>query len=215
MPDDKLEKMIEGKVKPIVESAMQKYLGVTISEIEHDISDKLKKSPLLEFDVNTHLPFKQAKKEFKRAYIRRLLQLNLGNVAEVARIAGLDRRSIHRLMQELQIEADEFRRVLMRGSYVKQTEIKNIIESSLEQYRGAIHPDKYESLYDHAPDISRNIVKELPERPLPLKDAIQAFEKKFLRKALREADGNISRAAKRIGLRFETMHRKLKALGLI
>lgn len=215
MPDDKLEKMIEGKVKPIVEGAMQKYLGVTISEIEQDISDRLKKSPLLEFDVNTGLPFKEAKKQFKRAYIRRLLQLNLGNVAEVARIAGLDRRSIHRLMQELRVDADEFRRVLVRGSYVKQAEIKNIIESSLEQYRSVIHPEKYESFYDHAPDISKNIVKELPERPLPLKDAIRAFERKYLRKALEESNNNISRAAKRIGLRFETMHRKLKALGLI
>ena len=101
MPEEELEKIIDKKVKPLVEEAMQKHLGITISEIEADISDKLKKAPLLEFEVDTKIPFKQAKKNFKKKYLTRLLQLNLGNVAEVARIARIDRRSIHRLIAEL------------------------------------------------------------------------------------------------------------------
>ena len=41
-----LEKLIDAKVKPLLEEAMHKNLGVTVSEIELDITDRLK-SPLL------------------------------------------------------------------------------------------------------------------------------------------------------------------------
>jgi len=211
---DQLEKMIDAKIKPLLEGAMQKHLGITVNEIEHDISDKLKKSPLLEFDINTSVPFKAAKKQFKRDYINRLLQLNLGNVAEVARVSGIDRRSVHRLITELGIDPDKFREVLLRSAYVKQAEVKNIIESSLENYKGVLNPEKYQTFYEHAPDLSKDIIRELPESPLPMKDAEKEWEKKFLQKALSENDNNISKTAKKIGLRFETLHRKLKSLGL-
>ena len=212
---DQLEKLIDSKVKPLVESAMQKFLGITISEIEDDISDRLKRSPLLEFEIDTSVPFKEAKKLFKRQYLRRLLQLNLGNVAEVARISGIDRRSIHRLISELGVDPDEFRNVLVRGAYVKQAEVKNIVESSLETYKGALNPEKFEAFYDHAPELSKDIMKELPEAPLTMKEAEKEWEKKYLKKALVEKDGNISKTAKCIGLRFETLHRKLRYLGII
>jgi DNA-binding NtrC family response regulator len=213
--DEKLEKLIDEKVRPIVEEAMQKYLGVTVSEIEQDISDKIKKSPLIEFDIDTSIPFKQAKKSFKKKYINRLLQLNLGNVAEVARVSGLDRRSVHRLITELSIDPDKFRHILMRGAYVKRAEVKNIIESSVEHYKSALNPDKYSAFYEHVPKISEDIAKELPAAPLPIKEAERQWEKKFLAKALEENNHNISQTAKKIGIRFETLHRKLKSLGLI
>lgn len=213
--DEKLERLIEQKVKPIVEEAMQKHLGITISEVEHDISDRIKKSPLIEFDIDISVPFKQAKRLFKKKYINRLLQLNLGNVAEVARISGLDRRSVHRLITELDIDPDRFRQVLMRGAYVKKAEVKNIIESSVEHYKSALNPEKYHQFYEHVPELSEDIARELPESPLPLKDAEKEWEKRFLSRALANNNHNISRTAKKIGLRFETLHRKLKSLGLI
>ena len=48
-----------------------------------------------------------------------------------------------------------------------------------------------------------------------MKDAEREFEKKYLKAALQENDNNISKTARKIGLRFETLHRKLKSLGLI
>lgn len=212
---EKLEKILDSKVKPIVEEAMQKHLGITINEIETDISDQLKKSPLLDIDIDTSIPFKEAKKNFKRKYITRLLQLNLGNISEVSRKAGIDRRSIHRLIRELDIDPEAYREILIRGTYIKQAEVKNIIESSLETYRNVLAPEKFESLYSHAPDISRNILRELPESILPLAESIKKFEKKYLSKALEENNHNISETARVIGLRFETLHRKLKSLKII
>ncbi len=209
-----LEKLIEDKIKPMLEEAMQKNLGITVSELETDISDRLKRSSLLEFDVDTRLKFKDAKKKFKREYVAHLLQLNFGNVADVAKIALVDRRSIHRIVAEMKIEVQKFRDNMQKGEYVKQLAVQDIIQESLEHYKTALNPVKYEALYKQAPSLSKNIIKELPETPKNLKEAEKEFEKRYFEKALHENNSNISRTARKIGLRFETLHRKLKSLAI-
>ena len=49
---------------------------------------------------------------------------------------------------------------------------------------------------------------------LPLAEAREAFEKRYLAKVLAETKGNVSRAAERLGLDRTTLHRKMKSLGL-
>lgn len=209
-----LETIVESRVRPLLAGAMHEKLGVTIAEIQSDISDKLKRSALLEYDVDTALPFKQAKKRFKRQYVARLLQLNSGNVADVARIAEVDRRSIHRIIAEAKIEVQKFREMFDRA-YFKQMAVQDIIQGSLEQYKSSLHPVKYKALYSEAPQLSKNIVRELPESPKTLKEAEKEFERRYLEVVLAENQNNISKTARKIGLRFETLHRKLKSLGLL
>ena len=60
--------------------------------------------------------------------------------------------------------------------------------------------------------LSSDIVKKLPAVEMSWDDAEVEFEKKYLEKALAENKGNISKTAKAIGLRYETLHRKLKKL---
>lgn len=210
-----LEEVIDKRVKPMVDKAMHKWLGVTVSEIKADVSDKLKRSPLLEYEISTKLPFKKAKKLFKKLYLSKLLQAFSGNITDVAEAAGLDRRSVHRLIEELGLDPEEFRRSIAKTEYVKQEAVKSIIQSSAEVYKGSLSPTKFKSFYEHVPELSKDIVKELPATPLTLKEAEQEFERAYLRKALKENKGNVTKTAKKIGLRFETLHRKLKALNLI
>lgn len=210
-----LERIVEAKIKPMLEEAMHKKLGITVAELETDITDKLKRSSLLSFNVDTSVPFKEAKRKFKQEYIARLLQLNFGNVAEVAKIAGVDRRSVHRVVAEMKLNVQDIREnVLQKGAYVKQMAVQDIIEESLESYKSALHPRKYQAFYQQAPELSKNIMDKIPEKPWPLKVALAEFERRYFEKALKESDGNISKAARRIGIRFETLHRKLKALGI-
>jgi len=166
----------------------------------------------LEFEVDTKLKFKDAKKKFKREYVAHLLQLNFGNVADVAKIASVDRRSIHRIVAEMKIEVQKFRDMMQKGQYVKQLAVQDIIQESLETYKGALNPRKYEALYREAPVLSKNIIREIPETPKTLKEAEREFETRYFEKALAESNHNISKTARRIGLRFETLHRKLKSL---
>ncbi len=209
-----LENLVEKRVKPIVEKAMHDFLGVTITEIESDISDKLKRSPLIDFEIDTKIPFKKAKKAFKKIYLTRLLKLKSGNISDVARISGLDRRSIHRLVIELKIKIEQFRKELEKTEYTKHEAVQNIVEEAVDTYKSALNPTKLKEFYRHAPSISKNIARELPTAPLPLSIAEKEFEKAYLKKALKENKNNISKTAKKIGLRFETLHRKLKTLKL-
>lgn len=211
---ESLDKVIREKVKPIVDEAMHRFLGMTVNEISGDISDKLKKSPLLEFEVDTSLSFKKAKDLFRRQYIIRLLQTHYGNISIVAKVAGLDRRSIHRLIRRLKIDSERFRKDLMKPEYVRQEVVATMIEHTLDEYKEIINPKKLEEAYKNVPDLSKDIVKELPEAPLTLKDAEREFEKKYLEVVLSENKGNISQTARQIKLRYETLHRKMKELGM-
>ncbi|MBN1644418.1 hypothetical protein JW851_00055 [Candidatus Woesearchaeota archaeon] len=207
-----LELIVKKRVKPILEKAMHDFLGVTITEIEEDISDKIKHSPLIEFEIDTKISFKKAKKNFKKMYLHRLLKSHSGNISDVAKISGLDRRSVHRLVIELKIKIDQFRKEFKKEEYTKHEAVQNIVEETVETYKSALNPTKLKEFYKHAPSISKNIARELPKSPLTLSAAEKEFEKAYLKKALKENNNNISKTAKKIGLRFETLHRKLKQL---
>jgi len=211
--DSELENLINVKVKPLLDEAMQKNLGITVSELESDISNKLK-TGVFEFNIDTSMKFKHAKRKFRQDYVSRLLNLHLGNVADVARVANMDRRSIHRIVAEMKLDVERLRNALERGAYVKELAVRDIIQNCLENYKPSLNPLKYEALYKQAPVLSKNIVKELPESPKTLKQAEKEFEIKYLKKALEENNWNVSKTARKIGLRFETLFRKLKILGI-
>ena len=215
MAKEALEKVIEHKVKPILDDAMHKALGITVAEIESDISDRLKRNPLLDIPLNTKLGFKKAKEFFKKHYLQNLLESNFGNVSRVAEIAEVDRRSVHRLINSFDLNVPKFRQEMLKSSYLKQIAVQQIIENALETYKTILHPSKIELMYKEAPHLSKEIIKELPDQPLSLKEAEDEFEKLFLEKALKENNNNQMQTAKAIGLRYETLHRKMKSLGII
>jgi DNA-binding NtrC family response regulator len=214
MAKEELEEVLKKRVKPLLDSAMQRFIGAKVSDIETDIADKLMKSPLFEFEIDLNLGFKMAKKMFKRTYLIALLQKHLGNVSKVAEVAGIDRRSIHRMLIEMKLNPEKFRKEISKPEYLKEAAVKGIIEETLDSYKKVINPGRLEAMYKHVPDLTKDILKELPEAPMALKDAEHEFEKQFILRALKETKFNITQAAKRIGLRFETLHRKMKMLGM-
>ena len=210
-----LERLVKKKVKPIIDTAMQKFIGITINEINKDISEKLEKSPLIDFEIDTKIKFKEAKKIFKKAYLKKLLQINFGNISQVARAADLDRRSIHRIIKKSDINVGKIREEMIRPYEIKQSAVSSIIEDVLGHYKEVIHPEKLEKVYEDVPKISKEILNNLPEKPLTLKEAEEEFEREYFKKALEENGFNVTVAAKKIGLRYETLHRKAKKLGVV
>jgi transcriptional regulator of acetoin/glycerol metabolism len=59
--------------------------------------------------VELDVPLKQAKQQvidaYERVYVSRLLEQHGGNVSAVARDAGMDRMSVHKIMQKLGLTA--------------------------------------------------------------------------------------------------------------
>ncbi|MFQ5620860.1 MAG: helix-turn-helix domain-containing protein [Candidatus Nanoarchaeia archaeon] len=212
--DVDLENVISKKVKPMLDKAMKEYLGITVNEIEADISDKLLKSPLLDVEINTSIPFKKAKEKFKQTYLLKLLKHKYGNVSMVADIADVDRRSVHRLVKKFGIDVHAMRKEMTKSTYLKEVRVTDVIENTLDSYKQVINPTRMESFYKNVPELSKNITKALPDNYLTLKEAEEEFEKQYVLRALEESGGNISKAARAVGLRYETMHRKMKQLGI-
>jgi DNA-binding NtrC family response regulator len=210
-----LEKVVKTRIEPKLEQSLHKILGVTIGELSRDITGKLGKNPLLDFHVDTKMSFKKAKKLFKEAYLKKLLLIHYGNVSEVARVAEVDRRSVHRLVKKAKINVGKIRTDMEKAYAVRQTAVNSIIEDVLEHYKGVLHPTKLEKAYKNVSGLSKEIVDALPDETLTLKEAEEVFEKEFIKKALQENQQNVTETAKKIGLRYETLHRKCKKLALI
>ena len=212
MEKEDLENVLKKRLKPIIDDAMHKFLGITVPEIEEDISHKLVKSPILDLEIDTKIKFRRAKDRFKKFYLEKMLQTNLGNISKVADLSGIDRRSIHRLIKQLKIDMENLKGSLLEADYVKEAAVKDVIEATLEGYKGVIKAEKLKKMYKEAPHISKDLARELPEAPLTMDEAEDEFEKRFIMKALSENEFNVSKTAKKIGLRYETLHRKIKAL---
>jgi DNA-binding NtrC family response regulator len=209
-----IDELLDEKIKPIIQEATAKFLGVTATELTADISSRLHKSPLLDYPVDTTIKFKKAKKQFKKTYLLKMLQVHLGNISEVARLAGTDRRSIHRLIKELHINVDKIKKDLIKPYDIKRSAVSHAIENALDGYKEVFNPKKLKVMYKNVNELSDNLLKELPEERMTMKEAEEEWERRYIKKALAENGHNITQTAKKIGLRYETLQRKMKVLGV-
>jgi len=205
-----LEATLKEKVTPLLEDSIERNLGITLPQLGSDITDRLVNSHLNIY-IHARLPFEKAKKLFKKEFLKRELEFHVGNVSRLAKILGIDRRSIHRTIKELDIELP--RRASNPEKY-KEIFIDQTIRTTLEQYKEILHPQKIEKIYQDVPKLSRNLAQLLPSLDLSWKEAGEEFERQFLQKALRENQWNIAKAAEKVQIRPETLHRKIRKLGL-
>ena len=120
-----LEKVMSKIAPASHDEIINKTFNTNVSKISDDITEKITQDPLLGFPINTTLKFKQAKTQFKKQFLKTLLQINYGNISKVARIANIDRRSVHRLVNEFQVS--RFRKNLKHPDYIKQEKVSNIV----------------------------------------------------------------------------------------
>ncbi|MFH1276118.1 MAG: helix-turn-helix domain-containing protein [Candidatus Woesearchaeota archaeon] len=206
-----LEETLKDKVSPLLEETMEKNWGITIPQLETDITDKLK-NPQLQIYIPPHFSFSAAKKKFKAEFLKKELRLHLGNISQLAKTLGIDRRSVHRAIKTLDIDMENLRGKEDVDS--REQMVDESIRSSLEQYRELIQPQQLQKLYAEVPSLSRNIAKMLPHQDVTWKEAEKDFEKQFLSKSIKENQGNILEAAKKLKIRVETLYRKVKKLGI-
>ncbi|MBU0756718.1 MAG: hypothetical protein KKG59_04325 [Nanoarchaeota archaeon] len=210
-----LEREVMNKVLPAVDAIMRKFMGVRIEELGSDITSKLK-DPLLGFEPTEflHLPLKTARQLFRERYLRLLLKQKYGNISEVAKIAEIERRSVHRLVSEAGIDVGKIREEMLKPSYVKELMIERTMHEVIKAYEEVLHPEKIREIYANLSRISKDIVKEIPDNPRPLKEVEREFEKQYF-EALQFTCKTVAKISKKAGMRYETVHRKMKKLGLI
>lgn len=171
MVKETIEEVLKTKVEPLVDKAMHRYLGITVDELRKDITEKIEDNPLISYDIDTSVPFKAAKKVFKKEFLTRMLQSHFGNVSEVAKITGLNRRSVHRAVKELHIDISKVRKKMIKTKFYQREAIYDILTSSLDDYKTIIRPNRLEKMYKNADKLSQTIVKTLPSIDMTWDDA--------------------------------------------
>ncbi|MBD3248858.1 hypothetical protein GF336_02320 [Candidatus Woesearchaeota archaeon] len=209
-----LDNVLKKKVEPMIGSAMHRFLGITVSEISEDISDRIENNPLISYEIDVSVHFKTAKKLFKKEFLTRLLQSHYGNISSVARITGLNRRSIHRDVKSLGININKTRKDMLKTDYYQKEAVDSILRETFDDYRYIIRPKKLQKMYENVSQLSGDIIKELPALEMTWKEAEHEFEKAYLKKALKKYK-TIAKTSRNIRLRYETLHRKLKKHNLL
>ncbi len=217
MPENKskkdLEEAIKEKVAPLLEETMEKQWGITIPKIGEDITDQLRETQLNMY-LPANAPFSKAKKLFRAEFLKRELGLHQGNISHLAKALEINRRSIHRAIKDLEIDVGKLKTKPESREREHQEMVGRAIRTTLEGYEEIIRPEKMEKFYQELPVLSRNIAKFLPLPELTWKEAEREFEKQFLSQALADHGGKVSETAVKLRLRPETLHRKIKKLGL-
>ncbi|MFP4118074.1 MAG: helix-turn-helix domain-containing protein [Candidatus Woesearchaeota archaeon] len=209
--EESLERVMEADGRNrIIEDIFHKYLGVTIKELSQDITKKIDE-PLIESIVKEERDMKKAKEIFLHHYIIRLLESHHGNVKSASKEAGVNRRTLHRMISRFNIETSFMRGRRKETAY--ETQIHDAIERSLNKYEEIIHPNKFDAIYNRITDITKDIANNTDSSSrMSLKDAEDTFLADFISKAIERNHGNLSRAARELGIRYETLHRKMKIL---
>lgn len=210
-----LENVLGEEERSFIERTVQKAIGVTIKELNDDITLKLQKNPLLEFSIDTTIPLKSAKKIFRKGYLEKVLRSHFGDISAASRILKIDRKTIHRMIKEINIDIKECRRALVNESYVKEEAVNIALNDILRNYEETLHPQKIRQAYEHLGSITEEIVKGISFSFIPLKDAEAEFEREFISAALKENNNSLPKTAKKIGLSHVALYRKAKTLRLI
>ena len=153
-------------------------------------------------------------KTFKKEFLKRELRMHKGNISHLAKQLGIDRRSVHRTIKDMGINVEKLRKELKSSESYETKFVDDTLRSTLDQYKEIIRPQKMEQMYQEVHSLSRNIAKVLPFKEVSWKEAEREFERQFLDKALEVNKHNITKTANKIKIRAETLHRKIKKLGI-
>ena len=198
------------KLNSIVEQTLKSNTGINDSVLNNSILFGLEKRLLSSVQILTN--YKDAKRSFQKAYFSELLTLNHGNIKSASKIAGMDRRQIHRICKTLNLDTKNIRENLIKPyNYLKQN-IQDVVEQKIELYKSSIKQDTFDSLYKKIPTISEDITLHIEKNSKTYDEAILEFEKDYFLELMRRSNNNFSLAEELSGLSIKSINRKLKAI---
>ena len=206
-----LEDTIIDRVRPFIHDSIEKTWGLAIPKLEDDITSKLAKEQTT-IPIQFSLSYSDALNAFKKEFFERELRKH-NNISFLANLLGVSRRSVHRSIKELEIKVPKKTKEEQKN-YFKEQEIYKSIRETLLEYRSLFREEKMTELYNTLPNLSKTLAQELPEKQASTwKIAKRDFETRYLRHHISLGD-KLKVVAKKIGMRAESLSRKLKILGL-
>lgn len=192
----------------IVESTIRKQTGISIDELTKNISESIENRLFLE--INENMTYSTAKKIFRRKYFEELFIFTFGNISKAAKISGLNRRQIHRIIKTLNIKAQTYRSAMQRPYDYIREDIKNIVEKRLDHSKSYVKEDKLSKLYMRAPKIAELVTKKIGVSPKSFNKSFKEFEREYFSKLLKKTGQDLDKSSKVAKISKRTLQRKIK-----
>lgn len=202
-----LEKIMDKKqeITPKIEEVVKNMLGLRIQEVIEDISQRLTG---LDFDVDPKHNYKVAKKRFKKKYTHFLLISTHGNITEAARISGLDRKQITRIVDEFKIDIESIRQTPYVFKEKKtQDYLKNIFKDTMSNY------DILQSKINHLNyELTYSLTKDMIDYNLTYNDAKHLFDKQYFSALIKIYNNDKKQITKHANIAYQSVLRKIKEI---
>ncbi|MFW5852417.1 MAG: helix-turn-helix domain-containing protein [Nanoarchaeota archaeon] len=195
-----------------IEDIIWKYSGSSSKIVNEDITERLS-YPFTNYTVGKEIDYRKAKEDFLKRYIIMVLTRHSGNITYAAEEADVSRRTVHRMIRKFGININRMRTYTEKNysEYI----ISDAIETSVKKYETKMRPKQIDGLYKNLNYITRDImIQSSLGSILTLREAEQEFEKKFFQCLLERNSLKKNKIAKKLGIRSETLHRKIKSLNL-
>jgi len=211
MDDKNLERLLKDRLLHIGkdEQAEEQNEERALEKLGEDITAKLKNRTFADIAINTNVPYRIAKRNFRKKYIAKILRLKLGNIAEAARTLDTNRKTIHRMITGLRIDVNRIKDELLRPYDLELSSTSSIMEEIIKTYKKVISDHKLKEIYKNIPSVSEDILTSIPSQFPTLKQAEIEFDRIYFG-ALKKDCRNIREVAKRADLAYETANRKIK-----
>lgn len=195
-------------------SLLEKVLRVTNQDVESKDSN-LKVQIGLELKLLSSIdfskPYKEAKREFVRQYLNDMLVLSFGNISKTAELANINRRHMHRLVNELHLNPDNSRKENMNPIVYLKEYISQISDDT---------DNEMTDLISEKLDLQSHINEDITSIFLQnsglstYEEALYIFEREYINKLLEENDFDIQKTASVLGISERTLYRKINKLNI-
>jgi transcriptional regulator with GAF, ATPase, and Fis domain len=147
----------------LFEQVLERRLQTPIHEIPQDMASRLEQYLSSEAQERP-LTLKDANAQFDRWYFPQLLKQSYGNLSKAGDIAGFDRRTLYRKLEEhkgedlfdpdiyrptkekRQQQEEVFKAANQKKEYFKAEAVESVLNDSLSSFKQVLHPELYSTL---------------------------------------------------------------------
>lgn len=142
-----------------------------------------------------------AKDNFRRSYLEMLLRYCKGNISKAAKVSGISRKHLYRLVDLEDINVDE-----LRHNHDLEAHIVSSINTAVEGMES--------NSYKFNKRIMQDIIQAVPDSLPEFRDAEKSVERHYLKKAWDSCKGRIKEIARIAGRSERDIYKKVEEFGL-
>ncbi|MBT5021865.1 hypothetical protein HOK51_00660 [Candidatus Woesearchaeota archaeon] len=232
--DDGIAGMIEGIVNSTIQIPFNEPKAVIAKGLETVAYSAAQEKPYT---------LKEAKGKFEKYFFETKLRDNYGNIAQVARVTGVNRRTIHRKVNELglaevvdgyrpQKEQEKVDSVRESKSLFSEDVVANTIKETISGFKDSLHPQVYTKIETGIDTLAKEMTTKLNNQNYGitneerintiydniqtsnLKDAEKEFEKNFVYSTWEAAGFDKKKTADYLDIDVRSLNRKISDFGL-